>query len=190
MSLASDYAKNGVPGPAVAIRPYVRFGSKSDIPGKPAHSRSTPESGHRRSRGAHVVPIPDLGLSPKSRPSDRSAWRDLVKFCEGWIAGVATYQAEPYPRPVETRVEHDGAWRDLRVGRKACRAIGARVASGSATARLHHHQGHDRNHELDGAGDLNDALRARHSRDQRRVELRSISSTFFRSATGMTQCLF
>ena len=71
--------------------------------------------------------IPDLGLSPESRPSDRSAWRDLVKFREGWIAGVATYQAEPHPRPVETRVEHDGAWRDLRVGRKAYWAIeGAR----------------------------------------------------------------
>jgi hypothetical protein len=59
--------------------------------------------------------------------SDRSAWRDLVKFREGWIAGVATYQAEPYPRPVETRVERDGAWRNLRVGRKAYWAIeGAR----------------------------------------------------------------
>jgi hypothetical protein len=42
-----------------------------------------------------------------------------VKFREGRIAGVATYQAEPYPRPVETRVEHDGACRDLGVGRKA-----------------------------------------------------------------------
>jgi hypothetical protein len=50
-----------------------------------------------------------------------------VKFREGWIAGVATYQAEPYPRRVETRVEHDRAWRDRRVGRKAYWAIeGAR----------------------------------------------------------------
>ena len=34
-----------------------------------------------------------------------------MTFREGWIAGVATYQAEPYPRPMETRVEHDGARR-------------------------------------------------------------------------------
>ena len=46
-----------------------------------------------------------------------------MKFREGWIAGVATYQAEPNPRPVETRVERDGARRDLRVGRKAYWAI-------------------------------------------------------------------
>src|ERR1700737_3880957 len=81
----------------------------------------------RKDRHVGFVPIPDLGLSPESRPSDRSAWRDLVKFRGGWIAGVAPYQAEPYPRPVETRVERDGARRDLRVGRKAYWAIeGAR----------------------------------------------------------------
>jgi hypothetical protein len=91
--------------------------------------------------------IPDLGLSPESRPSDRSAWRDLVKFREGWIAGVATYQAEPYPRPVETRVEHDGAWRDLRVGRKAYWAIEGARRERLRYTQLHHHQGHDRNHD-------------------------------------------
>jgi hypothetical protein len=50
-----------------------------------------------------------------------------VEVRRGVDCGVATFQAEPYPRPVETRVEHDGAWRDLRVGRKAYWAIeGAR----------------------------------------------------------------
>ena len=67
-----------------------------------------------------------------------------MKFREGWIAGVATYQAEPYPRPVET-----GARRDLRVGRKAYWAI-----EGARRERLRyrpaapsHHRGHVRNHD-------------------------------------------
>ena len=70
-----------------------------------------------------------------------------MKFREGWIAGVATYQAEPYPRPVETRVERDGARRDLRVGRKAYWAIEGARRERLSYRPANHRQGHDRNHD-------------------------------------------
>ena len=70
-----------------------------------------------------------------------------MKIRERWIAGVATYQAEPYPRPVGRRaVSVTAPGGAFASAAKPYWAIERAFASGSATAQLHHHQGNDRKH--------------------------------------------